>query len=307
MLANSIALIAVASLFGIEGYKVKDTVPRRVLAAFALLFTVGALFLGPIVNQAPLIGTFLTSIFGNPLAWFVLMMGLFFVLRPTWHGAQLLKQELVEAPHEGDSTIALQGNLSKRLAALQDQMAKLFTDFDDLRQATDSMRVKEDADIKREIVEKLAASEFKFNEQLAVLARVYGISSLKNNGLALLNSIRREDVCEPLWNEIIDKVDEFGRAVYAVSVEAVFLTTKGFGSHILGRAQVGNLIQNRNVKKWSSNLTLVIQATQSKNLSVSKPNCLQSSTVKQYLFRGRKTDHRGTSRDLLLGSAPEQR
>lgn len=84
MLGNAIALIAIAAMFGLEAYKVKDRLPRLVLGTIAVLFAIGGALVDPIVKQAPAIGAFLSGVFGQPIAWFILFFALFFVLRPLW-------------------------------------------------------------------------------------------------------------------------------------------------------------------------------------------------------------------------------
>jgi len=84
MLGNAIALVAIAALFGLEAYKVKDRIPRLVLAALAVIFGAGGVFLQPIVGRAPEFGKFLSNLFDQPLAWLIIFALLFLVLRPFW-------------------------------------------------------------------------------------------------------------------------------------------------------------------------------------------------------------------------------
>ncbi len=84
MLGNAIALIAIAAMFGLEAYKVKDRIPRLVFGAIAVLFALGGFGISPIVEKSPAVGTFLSGIFEQPLSWFMLFIALFFVLRPLW-------------------------------------------------------------------------------------------------------------------------------------------------------------------------------------------------------------------------------
>lgn len=84
MLGNAIALIAIAAMFGLESYKVKDRLPRLVLGALAVIFVVSGLTIEAIATRAPEVGSFLTELFEQPISWFILLMALFLVLRPYW-------------------------------------------------------------------------------------------------------------------------------------------------------------------------------------------------------------------------------
>lgn len=83
MLGNSIALVTLAVMLASEG---KRAAPpwRYGLFTLATVVALIALALKPIANELPGVGLTLNAIFGNPLAWFVLFMGMFFVLRPFW-------------------------------------------------------------------------------------------------------------------------------------------------------------------------------------------------------------------------------
>jgi hypothetical protein len=84
MLSNTIALIAVAALFGIEAWKANGGPARLVLTALAVAFALWGTFLEPLTNAVPTMGKLVADTFSQPAAWFVLLMGLFFVVRPLW-------------------------------------------------------------------------------------------------------------------------------------------------------------------------------------------------------------------------------
>jgi hypothetical protein len=84
MLSNSIALIAVAALFGVEAYKAKERLPRVVLTILAVVFALWSLLVEQVAEASPRVGAFVTSVFAEPSSWFVLFMAVFFVIRPFW-------------------------------------------------------------------------------------------------------------------------------------------------------------------------------------------------------------------------------
>jgi len=84
MLSNSIALIIGASYFGVEAYRTNGRVGRIVLSVLSALFVLTGLFLAPLTGAFPKVGAFITGIFDDPSSWFILLIGLFFVLRPFW-------------------------------------------------------------------------------------------------------------------------------------------------------------------------------------------------------------------------------
>ena len=84
MLSNSIALIAVSALFGVEAWKANGGPARLVLMAFAVAFALSGVFLNPLAVLVPRLGTLVADTFSQPAAWFILMVALFFVVRPLW-------------------------------------------------------------------------------------------------------------------------------------------------------------------------------------------------------------------------------
>jgi hypothetical protein len=83
MLSNSIALLTLALMLASEARRATGA-PRAGLYTLATVIALIALALKPITGWVPAVGTTLTNIFGSPVAWFVLLMGLFFALRPFW-------------------------------------------------------------------------------------------------------------------------------------------------------------------------------------------------------------------------------
>ena len=83
MLANTIALLTLAVMLASEGKRTEGGW-RTGLYTLATIVALVALALKPIADRLPSVGTALTNIFGSPLAWFVLAMGLYFALRPFW-------------------------------------------------------------------------------------------------------------------------------------------------------------------------------------------------------------------------------
>ena len=84
MLGNSIALIAVAALFGLEAWKASGGIARVVLTLLAVVFALSGALLKPLSDAMPRLGQLVADTFSQPAAWFVLLMGLFFVVRPLW-------------------------------------------------------------------------------------------------------------------------------------------------------------------------------------------------------------------------------
>jgi hypothetical protein len=84
LLSNSIALIAVAALFGIEAWKANGGVARLVLTALAVTFALSGILLKFLADAIPRAGEIVADTFSQPAAWFVLMIAIFLVLRPFW-------------------------------------------------------------------------------------------------------------------------------------------------------------------------------------------------------------------------------
>lgn len=83
MLANQIALATLAAMLGSEASRAKRPW-NYVLWMLAILVLIVALGLQLLNVWVPRLGALVTSIFGSPVAWFVLFIGLFLVLRPFW-------------------------------------------------------------------------------------------------------------------------------------------------------------------------------------------------------------------------------
>lgn len=84
MLGNSIALIAVAVMLGVEAYKAKERLPRLILTALAVLFALSGALIQQVADLSPKLVVFISGVFAQPSTWFVLAVALFFVLRPFW-------------------------------------------------------------------------------------------------------------------------------------------------------------------------------------------------------------------------------
>ena len=84
MLSNSIALIAVAVLLGVEAWKASGGIARVVLTLLAVAFALSGVLLKWLTDTVPRLGQIVADTFSQPAAWFVLLMGLFFVVRQFW-------------------------------------------------------------------------------------------------------------------------------------------------------------------------------------------------------------------------------
>lgn len=85
MLSNSIALIALAAMFGIEAYKASERLPRFILTAIAAFFGLAGMLIQPLAEIAPKVVALVTATFSEPSSWFILLIALFFVFRPFWN------------------------------------------------------------------------------------------------------------------------------------------------------------------------------------------------------------------------------
>jgi hypothetical protein len=74
----------VASLFGIEAFRLQERVPKIVFAALAVVFALSAVLVNPIAEFAPGAAALVTITFDQPSSWLVLFTALFFILRPFW-------------------------------------------------------------------------------------------------------------------------------------------------------------------------------------------------------------------------------
>ncbi len=84
MLSNSIALIAVAVLLGVEAWKASGGIARVVLTLLAVAFALSGALLKWLTGTVPRLGQIVADTFSQPAAWFVLLVALFFVVRPLW-------------------------------------------------------------------------------------------------------------------------------------------------------------------------------------------------------------------------------
>jgi hypothetical protein len=55
-----------------------------VLTLFAVAFALSGILLKSLAAAIPKLGQLIAETFSQPAAWFVLLMGLFFVIRPIW-------------------------------------------------------------------------------------------------------------------------------------------------------------------------------------------------------------------------------
>ena len=83
-LSNSIALIAVAAMFGVEAWKANGRIPRVILTALVVIFVLSAVFLKLLSDAVPKVGTLVAATFSSPVSWFALALSIFFVARPYW-------------------------------------------------------------------------------------------------------------------------------------------------------------------------------------------------------------------------------
>jgi hypothetical protein len=152
MLSNSIALIAVAAMLGVEAFKTRDRLPRLVLTALAVAFALSGVLLDKLAVAAPKLVAFVSSIFAEPSSWFVLLVALFFVVRPLWQKrggdapfrteASVLRFGEAVADtvtKETDAKIGqLKGHLERRLEGAEARLKKTDAAFDTLRTDHDS-------------------------------------------------------------------------------------------------------------------------------------------------------------------------
>jgi len=119
MLGNSIALMTLALMIASEGRRAEGYW-RPGLYTLATVVALIALTLQPIADQAPVVGSTLSSIFGNPLSWFFLFMGLFFVLRPFWQPRQS-----ASAPTDGSKKTSIQLATTASYEKLSNEVVEL--------------------------------------------------------------------------------------------------------------------------------------------------------------------------------------
>ncbi len=73
-----------AALFGVEAWKASGGVARVVLTALAVIFALSGLLLKFLADAIPKAGQVIADTFSQPVAWFVIMIAIFLVLRPFW-------------------------------------------------------------------------------------------------------------------------------------------------------------------------------------------------------------------------------
>ncbi|MEH6717189.1 hypothetical protein [Parasphingorhabdus flavimaris] len=85
MLANTIALVTLAVMFGSEAKRANPPWNYGLWTLATIILLVG-LGIEPITDRIPKTGELLTSVFSSPVAWFVLAIGLYLAIRPFWSG-----------------------------------------------------------------------------------------------------------------------------------------------------------------------------------------------------------------------------
>lgn len=169
MLSISVALIAVAALFGIEAFKVRERLPRFVLTGFAVAFALWGMFVQQIADAWPKLGAFVAGIFSDPTTWFILFIALFFVLRPFWS----------QRPSAGvggaydDS--ALRNKLDNALELLKGISAEKVT-AEEMEQAVSALRetIKVNDDKSRKRLEPLQELEERFKKLASDNSNAFG-------------------------------------------------------------------------------------------------------------------------------------
>lgn len=169
MLGNTIALLTLALMLASEG-KRTEGIWRPGLYTLAVIVGLIALALEPIARELPAVGTTLSAIFGNPLAWFVLLMGLFFVLRPFWAKRPPELSDGDRAVYAATLTVAEQA---------KEHGAELVGQAAQLREAFDAHRKK--------VVERLDALEAKDKAIIQDYQRMLGLEVTIEEGLAKLD------------------------------------------------------------------------------------------------------------------------
>lgn len=122
MLSDSIALIIGASYFGVEAYRAEGKTARLVLAALSVAFVLAGIFLPLLTAAYPKVGAFIAAVFDDPSSWFILFLGLFFVLRPFWQGGA--SHQAPEMDQAGDALLEqavrdLESNVASLAAQVQ--------------------------------------------------------------------------------------------------------------------------------------------------------------------------------------------
>lgn len=87
-------------MLGSEASRAKSPWNYGLWAAAAIVALIGV-GLKSITNALPSAGAFVTTIFGSPLAWFILAVGLFLTIRPIWTKAPDKSAEVAEAHVRG--------------------------------------------------------------------------------------------------------------------------------------------------------------------------------------------------------------
>jgi hypothetical protein len=136
MLNNSIALIAVAALFGVEAIKVTKRIPRIVFTIITIIFVLWAIFVKQIADAWPTVGAFVTGIFEQPVSWFVLAIALFFVVRPFWQRGATRAAGAAPLPVQASAEVDL---LRSHLNDLKAQIPAMIGDSDTIRTLTNEL------------------------------------------------------------------------------------------------------------------------------------------------------------------------
>lgn len=133
-------------MFGVEAIKVKERVPRIIFAMIAVVFALWAVLVQQIANAWPKVGAFLTSIFEQPVAWFVLAVALFFVLRPFWNKPSATRaiatgEKLATGTAElGRQAADLRASLEQHQRTIDERIAGIEADIDSAKDGEETLR-----------------------------------------------------------------------------------------------------------------------------------------------------------------------
>lgn len=197
LLSNTIALLTLALMLASEARQAQGRW-RAGLFGFATVVALLAVALGPITKLLPAVGTFFDAIFGSPLAWFVLLMGAFFVFRPFWSG--------IRPTRDG--------------AALN---AAILSVAENHRNAIDEIR--------REFAEHKAHMELCYSaHDQARLSLASEIAELRRGGAALEETIKRNDehIRQSLYAILArERLNEMGARIEELANELCRRLTEG--------------------------------------------------------------------------------
>ena len=253
MLSNSIALIIGAAYFGVEAYRTNGRMGRIVLGSLSALFILAGVFLAPITAAFPKVGTFIAGTFDDPSSWFILLLGLFFVLRPFWQAKAVVapRAGIIESVPYDDTDLQDKMDSNTEILAAFARDAQAFS-------ATLTANEK----LNRAIIDdyqRMSGLELRFSDMIdkhkeAIQAQFETVRSNLGAIQDQINDVARS--ADKLESGIKEQHDSFAESVYAIyareRINALATEIEYDAEQLYYRLNAGEKYDGANWQQWEN-------------------------------------------------------